>query len=404
MYQDFPFTIEEVVDLLRLTVRRRNAISLDANCPFCGGKGKLNVNFPKNVFKCNRCGESGGMLALYGKVYGMDTQAAYGEITEALGRNEKAPACEVKQREVKGKDPEIITLPHASLDACHKTYSKLLEFLTLSDHHREALLKRGFTQDQIEANGYRSTPVFGLKRLCRRLLEAGCVLKGVPGFYVDEEDGVWTMCFKQRTTGFLIPVRNLDGMILGMQIRVDHLFGGGKYVWFSSTNYFKGASSGSPVHLAGEPGAKVLFITEGPLKGDLAHAVSGRTFGCVAGVNQYGNLPAFLSEMKDCGTESIYEAYDMDKLTRTVCRGDYGEKCASCPHYLKWQEREIVCEKKVIKRNNIQRGCNNLAAACEGLGLTYKRLVWDMDENGEWAERVKGVDDYLVGLERKKEI
>jgi len=36
-------------------------------------KGKLNLNTKKNVFKCNRCGESGGMLSLYGRIYGLDT-------------------------------------------------------------------------------------------------------------------------------------------------------------------------------------------------------------------------------------------------------------------------------------------------------------------------------------------
>ena len=40
-------------------------------------------------------------------------------------------------------------------------------------------------------------------------------------------------------------------------------------------------------------GDKIVFVTEGPLKGDIAHALSGRTFVCVPGVNQYANLPAF---------------------------------------------------------------------------------------------------------------
>ncbi len=57
--------------LLNLHVRHKNAASLDVDCPFCGEKkGKLNLNTKKNVFKCNRCGESGGMLSLYGKIYG----------------------------------------------------------------------------------------------------------------------------------------------------------------------------------------------------------------------------------------------------------------------------------------------------------------------------------------------
>ena len=93
-----------------------------------------------------------------------------------------------------------------------------------------------------------------------------------------------------------------------------------------------------PVHLAGSPGEKTIFITEGPLKGDLAHALSGRTFGCVPGANQYANLPPFLQAMKLMGTEAVYEAYDMDKLLKTVCRGDYNEKCANCESYRKYRE------------------------------------------------------------------
>ena len=130
-------------------------------------------------------------------------------------------------------------------------------------------------------------------------------------------------------------------------------------MWLSSTNYHKGTSSGSPVHLVGEPGAKTVFITEGPLKGDLSHALSGRTFGCVPGANQYANLTPFLKAMKN----SI-----------------------------------ILCEKKQIKRQNIQRGCNKLAGICRELELPGKMLTWDLDEDGDWAEHVKGVDDYLYDL------
>lgn len=53
----------------------------------------------------------------------------------------------------------------------------------------------------------------------------------------------------------------------------------------------------------------------------IAHALSGRTFVCVPGVNQFANLPAFLEQMKGLGTEYIYEAYDMDKILKTECSG-----------------------------------------------------------------------------------
>ena len=103
------------------------------------------------------------------------------------------------------------------------------------------------------------------------------------------------------------------------------------------------------------------------------------------------------------GTEFVYEAYDMDKLLKPVCRGDYNEKCRYCPQYHKdWRHTTILCEKKQIKRQNIQRGCKKLAGICRELELPGKSLTWDTDEDGDWAEYVKGVDDYLVSLERNK--
>ena len=404
MYQDFPFSIVDVAYLLNLHIRHKNAASLDVDCPFCGEKkGKLNLNTKKNVFKCNRCGESGGMLSLYGKIYGLDNQTACKEIKDALGRNEQAPAYQVRKLEIAPKEPEIPNAMPAPDDVRHKTYSMFFSMLVLADTHRQNLLKRGFTDRQIEENGYKSTPVFGFKKLTRKLLEAGCTVEGVPGFYQDK-DGEWTIHFSNKSSGFLVPVRNMDGMIVGAQIRLDHPYDGRKYIWLSSTNFPMGTSSGSPVHLAGSPGEKTVFVTEGPLKGDLAHALSGRTFGCVPGANQYANLPPFLNAMKRMGTQSVYEAYDMDKLLRTACRGDYNEKCIHCENYKKdWKQQAIPCEKKCVKRRNIQRGCQKLTQICRELGLSVKTLTWDTDDTGDWAERVKGVDDYLYDLEQKKQ-
>lgn len=403
MYQDFPFTIVDVAYLLNLHIRHKNAVSLDVDCPFCGEKkGKLNLNTKKNVFKCNRCGESGGMLSLYGKIYGIDNRTACRDIKNTLGKNEQAPSYQVKKRKIILEEPETENAPPASDVVKHKTYSMLFSMLVLADTHRKNLLNRGFTEQQIKENGYKSTPVFRFKMLTRKLLEAGCTIKGVPGFYQDE-DGEWTIHFSNKSSGFLVPVRNIDGLIVGAQIRLDHPYDGRKYIWLSSTNFHMGTSSGSPIHLAGSLGEKTIFMTEGPLKGDLAHAISGRTFGCVPGANQYANFPSFLQAMKLTGTEAVYEAYDMDKLLKTVCRGDYNEECIYCENYRrKWNQQVIPCEKKSVKRRNIQRGCQKLAQICQELGLSVKTLTWDMNDDGDWAEHVKGVDNYLYALEQKK--
>lgn len=88
----FPFGIADVVELLGLTVRRRLPSSLYLNCPFCGDqRGRLNVNTDKNVWRCNRCGAAGGMLALYAHYYCTSNADAYREICEALGRYTPRP-------------------------------------------------------------------------------------------------------------------------------------------------------------------------------------------------------------------------------------------------------------------------------------------------------------------------
>lgn len=85
---EFPFGIMEVVELLHLRVRRQQANSVYVDCPFCGDRrGRMNVNFVKNVWRCNHCDEHGRMLALYAKLNHTTTSDAYWEIAEALCDN-----------------------------------------------------------------------------------------------------------------------------------------------------------------------------------------------------------------------------------------------------------------------------------------------------------------------------
>ena len=82
---DFDYDILDVVNLLRLHKRRGNYY----DCPFCGDtKGRFNINPAKNVFRCNRCDKSGGMLSLYGELHNLTLSEANREIREALNRGE----------------------------------------------------------------------------------------------------------------------------------------------------------------------------------------------------------------------------------------------------------------------------------------------------------------------------
>ncbi len=159
--QEFPFGIMTVVELLYLNVRRRLADSVYVDCPFCGDKrGKMNVNFGRNIWRCNYCGESGGMLALYARLNNMSNSQAYHEIWDFLSTGEAAWGCEDygmrmasdassgQEAAVPGQGKGgIPQSPPASAWEVHRTFSQLFGMLTLSSAHRSHLRseKRGLT-------------------------------------------------------------------------------------------------------------------------------------------------------------------------------------------------------------------------------------------------------------------
>lgn len=386
----FSYDITDVVHLLQLRVRHKNSSSMDVNCPFCGEtKGKMNVNLQKNVFRCNRCDASGGMLELYGRLHSVSSAEANRQIREALGKGEYRTDYQVVHKE---EPVEIFNAELADADVIDRTYQEMLSLLTLNDKHQEDLKKRGLTKEQIEIQRYRSVPLFGIKNMVQKLLESGQTVKGVPGFYEDQ-DGKWTVNFTSKNSGILIPIRSMEGKIQGFQIRLDQVMEGRKYIWLSSVKFQNGVSSGSPVHVIGSLDAEQIYLTEGALKGTIAHYLSGDTFICVAGINQYRNLKPVLETLKSRHLQHLYEAYDMDKKMKVYCDGD-SEKCDACQR----KPATFYCPHKMQKRQILQNACRKVYEICSGLSISMSRMVWDMDSYGEWNGQIKGIDDYYYVL------
>lgn len=384
---DFDFDIYDVCSLLDLKERRRTANSMYVDCPFCnnGKKGKLNINFEHNVYRCNYNPEhSGGMLDLYARLHNITMQDAYREITETLRVGGKQP--------MQRKPPAVSQSQLASLDVRHQTYSMLLQSLFLTAKHKSSLLARGLTGEQIERNGYASTPAYGYAQLAKQLQQSGCQMEGVPGFY-RMENGEWTINFSPYCSGFLIPMRWIDGRIQGIQIRLDRPIDDCKYIWLSSSDKRDGVSSGGPIHFVGNPQSRYVYVTEGGLKGDVTHAKCGCTMLCIAGVTQLGSVCEALQRLKTLGLTCIVEANDMDKYMSIDCLGDYGDKCADCAQRSQRIQTDI-CPRKQQKRDNIQAGCRALHRLCAEEGLACKQLVWDMAPDGQWAGNLKGIDDF----------
>ena len=183
----YPFSILDIADILKLRVRRRQLTNMDVDCPFCGyKKGKMNINFQKNVFRCNYCNESGGMIELYSKVFGISNAQAYQEICELI--NDTKKTVNIPQNKSKIYLPDIEQIPRADLETRHQTYSILLSQLVLTTEHLENLKKRGLTIENILKYGYKSTPIFGFDRIVSSLMSKECTLEGVPGFYTKKNN------------------------------------------------------------------------------------------------------------------------------------------------------------------------------------------------------------------------
>ncbi len=380
--QDFPFGIMDVVELLHLKIRRRQAGSVYVDCPFCGDRrGKMNVNYIKNVWRCNLCDENGGMLALYAKYYNTTSSDAYREICDAMYNGDIPLGCGGKNGagEVFGSSDgcsgsgdfgEVQQSQRASAQEVHQTFSMLFEMLTLSGAHWAHLKseKRGLSDREIKKFGFKSTPPYFLCRsLAERLVKRGCTVQGVPGFYLDGK-GYWTIRFTSRTSGILIPAVGIDGLIKGAQILLDMPIKdkddppdkqGAKYLWLSSSTKNMGTSSGSPVHFVGDPFARTVYVTEGLLKADIAHCLTGRTFAAVAGANNVGQLDPLFALLAQNGTEEIIEAHDMDKFSNKMT----------------------------------DKGSSRIYLTARKHGMGCRRLTWDPN--------YKGIDDWQLALRKK---
>ena len=250
-------------------------------------------------------------------------------------------------------------------------------------------------QMAVDAYTYEVELKDGAAEYLRYLKEKGIRLDGIPGFYRNR-DGKWEASFYEGNKGYLCPVYSLNQKIKGFQIRVDHPVNKRKYIWFTSSGFEGGTSSGSPAGISGyiSPVQKNIRVTEGILKAELASMRSGYPYIGIPGVGNYKSLQLVLMELKSRGLQTVYECMDMDKMMNLTCRCDCKEKCIWCEkpeRLLKKQE----CSHKRRKRDTIRKGCLKLYEMCETMNLNCMRISWDTDEKGLWLGNYKGVDDWL---------
>jgi hypothetical protein len=307
----------------------------------------LNINLKKDAFRCPKCGVSGGMFDMYALYTGIARDKVYKALIDKLDPkiNPNIQKVHIESQ------PMIKECPMSDIEMRHRAYTALLGKLTLANDHIENLRNRGLSIEEIERLGYKTTPVLGMSTIAKQLDNDGYNLAGVPGFFRCSDDS-WTFIQEQR--GILIPVRDMEGRIQGLQIRRDNVKKR-KFRWVSSAERKDGCQSKGWTHISG-PVRPTMLLTEGPMKSDIIYALSQMSVIAVPGVNSLTHLQSTLEILKAKGLQEIKTAFDMDFITN-------------------W---------------HVQNGYNNLLSLLDSMGFRFGTYIWD--------SRYKGLDDYIWAL------
>lgn len=312
--------LRDVVSSNCVPLFNETATSADSICPYCGKK-KLHFNFKDNVFNCPACGEArGGILdawALYRNISSDSKHILYRnvkidieEFYDLAANNSAKMVSQQKRRITYIKKEEKL----APVSVRNETYSALFESLQLNNRHRKNLRDRGFTDEEINYFGFKSLPTGNFPEVAKNLIDKGCTLKGVPGFYINYQKNY---SFVRYGAGILIPEKNAKGQIMQCQARMDE--GDVRYLTLSSGNKDSGTRGRAVCHFAGDYSndnkLKHIILTEGPIKANFTYAKLKIPTISVPGVSSTKHLKAIIPELKDAGLEKISIAYDMDSYS-----------------------------------------------------------------------------------------
>lgn len=402
MKNTFRYDIDFVVGLDLPNVRRYKAAQgYNIDCPFCNKIRKMNINTAKNVYSCQRCSSSGGILTLHKNLLGFATNAeAKKDLEKKYSALSKEERTNIHQAVVQSAAPEYKNPHAAEIEERNLVYTAWLSVLHLNPEHLDELQseRRGWLPDDVIARlGYKSYsdgtitlpdgtditfPEYALAkggkmtyssvkekiRFYRVWFERK--YSTIPGFIWNKKRGI--VSYRERGC-LLIPVRWRHGEISFLQQKYPALRENAtpkerqkykKYGRYGSYGDSGCDTSGLEcVHYAGfdyqsDRTPENVWLTEGVLKADIAAYLSGKAFISLVGVNAHSQLTDELCYLKEHGTKRICVAVDMD----------YREKGAVMQALIK------ICEKIIAS------------------GLECQILSWN--------ETYKGVDDFFIALKK----
>jgi hypothetical protein len=266
-------------------------VSKASPCPVCKEPDWCSVSLNGTVAKCMRRAEGAFRIKT-------DKNGAEYYLHRLEGEAVKPPP-----------PPGSTAHDRADADTLYRVYSALLAGLPLSEAHRDNLRRRGLSDAEIDRRGYGTLPGQGRAPLARELRERfGDAVLRVPGFVTRERDGRRYLTLA-GSAGLLVPVRDMAERVVALLVRREG-DGAAKYVWVSSAKD-GGPGPGAPVHVPLDVvgPAEVVRVTEGAIKADVAHALSGLPTIGLPGVSSW--RPA-LPILRELGAKTVRLALDGD--------------------------------------------------------------------------------------------
>lgn len=354
-YKDFSSShyLYGTLNALGVEYKSISPTRIRVNCPICGANSKVELHKERTTGRCWACSAKFNLQSYVASSLGISNKEAYKWLCDEFFTGHEREY-ETIRRESKAK--AAIEPPKANLANTNKVYRFMMGNLSLTDAHIEHLKTiRGLTDEEIKKLEYFSFNSFNadfIKEITKNIPEEN--LKDVPGLFRRKEglytDGKYRIVTsdmnksKKKRDGIFVPYKNIDGDIVGFQIRKNNedlrVFKDGKkenkYKWYTSAEIEQtisyavpgtGTTPGAPMHYACEfiydfyTGKEYpyiedgeLWLTEGAMKADIAHVISKHPFVGIAGTKCIKPLIKDFPRLKELGVTKIVDCLDMDYL------------------------------------------------------------------------------------------
>lgn len=388
-------TIETVLQLVPAVIKKSGKKESVVQCPF-NREETFDLRLETGDFKCwhqcSTCPVDGkGKAVNFYRLF--NPNLSFKEAVKAI--EEQTSVCVAPKPVPKAYKAKPV-VKKAPADVADKVLRAFLGLLELSEDHRNDLLRRGLTDEEIDRIGFKSVPVSGMYSIAENLKASEVPLIGVPPCGKDKNGNVLIHLPKGEDgkpfDGYYIPYRDIDGYITQLQIRRMAPSKQGKYLWASSVSLQEGTQASNIAYWGNfDKKNDVVFVTEGGLKAEIAGTLNKRhNVIAIPGVSCYTQFREICAWCKKNGKKMI-DAFDMDG--KILPSEHIIDKADANPEVAKHARK---ANQIIVKGTGGERVVNmSVVNALKKLheisaeeGVSFETSVWDT--------RYKGIDDFFL--------